>query len=167
MEIEDRRTKDDKQKFSTFNFFHIAALRSFLNKKYKKIMIVQGRKPRGLAVYEDEDIPALDKFKMLHGHAVSLGMCVESRIAVLTRLLREKEAKRVISLLKKAGLPTKIHRKIKTSDILKIIRLDKKTRNEIVMFSLPERIGKMKSKNNELSFVVDEKIIKKAIEESR
>lgn len=60
---------------------------------------------------------------LLHGEAVAIGMIVESNLA-------------------SAGLPTKI-RGIKLENIMKKILSDKKNIKDKILFSLPEKIGKV------------------------
>lgn len=84
---------------------------------------------------------------LLHGEAVAIGMIVESNLACLCQAILTSEVRtRMADLIKKsvikAGLPTEI-KNIKTEDILKIIISDKKNVSGEILFSLPEKIGKV------------------------
>jgi 3-dehydroquinate synthase len=92
-----------------------------------------------------------------HGHAVSIGMAIEGRLANKLTGFSKADLELQNDILKKAKLPIKIPKGIDTEDILKLIKHDKKGAN---MFTLPKRIGKMeKFKGNYLTFV-DDKTIK-------
>ncbi|NQT07088.1 MAG: 3-dehydroquinate synthase [Candidatus Omnitrophica bacterium] len=79
-----------------------------------------------------------------HGEAVGIGMVCASEIAVKMGLLNAGSAKRIIELIKKAGLPTKISRKIKIEKIMKAQSYDKKIIHGVNRFVLPVKIGKVK-----------------------
>ena len=77
---------------------------------------------------------------LLHGEAIAIGMIAESNLASSNRVSCTAE------LIKKAiinaGLPAKI-KNIKTEDIMKMIFTDKKNVGGEILFSLPEKIGKV------------------------
>jgi 3-dehydroquinate synthase len=74
-----------------------------------------------------------------HGEAVSLGMSIASRISVKRGYLAETEAARLISLLDRAGLPTRAV--FDTDPVLAALRRDKKRHGEMVRFVLLRKIG--------------------------
>ncbi|MBI3610668.1 MAG: 3-dehydroquinate synthase [Nitrospirae bacterium] len=76
----------------------------------------------------------------LHGEAVSIGMAFAAKLAVRLGLTENSVARRQIMLLQKAGLPVALP-KIKTADILKSMRLDKKVSGGRIHFVLADRIG--------------------------
>jgi 3-dehydroquinate synthase len=102
-----------------------------------------------------------------HGHYVSLGIVIESKIAVLSGNLKDNESQRIISLLDSIGLPTKIKENIDLNKISQFMEADKKTRNQKPRFVILKEIGKIKTENNNFSFEVNKNIIKKSIETSK
>ncbi|MEE8360067.1 MAG: 3-dehydroquinate synthase, partial [Candidatus Omnitrophota bacterium] len=77
-----------------------------------------------------------------HGEAVALGMVAASRIAVQLGLLEDISLKRIIKLLKEAGLPTEISSRLKTEKIMKAQTHDKKIIRGVNRFVLPVKIGR-------------------------
>lgn len=106
-------------------------------------------------------------FKVKHGLCVSLGIAVETKIAVLDNALKISERERIISLLKALGLPAEIEKDTGTNEIIKLMEVDKKTKNHKPMFVILNKIGKIKTENSNFSFEVDENLVKKAIEASK
>ncbi len=79
----------------------------------------------------------------LHGEAVAIGMVMANETAIKMNLMDEKEASRVISLLKKYDLPTTY----KIKDIRSFYEtffLDKKSSDDKITFILPVGIGGVK-----------------------
>ena len=103
------------------------------------------------------------KYKIKHGFCVSSGIAVESKISVLSGNLKQEEENRIISLLNKFNLPTKIKKDIDENKIIEIMKVDKKTRNQKPRFVVLEEIGKIKVQNNNFSFEISEEMIKNSI----
>ena len=102
------------------------------------------------------------KYEGMHGHFVSQGIIVETRIAQLMGILNETDVHRIKSLLKTLNLPTKIEKNITLEKIYGHMVSDKKTRNQKPRFVLLENIGKIKHGRG-YSFEVKENVIEKAI----
>lgn len=99
--------------------------------------------------------------KFTHGQAISIGMCVAAKISSKTKLLNKKQALRIIRLIQRVSLPTKVPN-INTNKIINELKKDKKVVGGKIEFVLLEKIGKAK-----YSIKVSNKIIREAIEESR
>lgn len=84
----------------------------------------------------------LSNYTMTHGEAIAIGMVAENRVAVGKKLLKEKDAERILNLLKTFKLPTKIPSNFTTREIKKALSTDKKNINGKLYFALPVRIGK-------------------------
>ena len=104
------------------------------------------------------------EYKIKHGFCVSLGIAVEAKIAVISNNLNQEEEERIISLLDNLNLPTQVKSTINIPKIIKIMKVDKKTRNQKPRFVILKEIGKIKTENNYFSFEIDENTIKKAVE---
>ncbi len=107
---------------------------------------------------------AYSRYKIKHGYCISLGIVVEAKIAALLGNLKTKEEKRIISLLEKFGLPTKIKKDIDANKIIRIMEIDKKTRNLKPRVVILKELGRIKIDNANFSFEVDKNTIKKSIE---
>lgn len=79
-----------------------------------------------------------------HGEAISIGMVAEARLSVAKRMLTEKDAERLRTLLGNIGLPTTLDGKCNKTAIIDAIKKDKKKRNAKLRIILLEGIGKAK-----------------------
>jgi 3-dehydroquinate synthase len=82
-------------------------------------------------------------YRLLHGEAVAVGMALESRAAAAAGILNAGDSRRIIALLEKLGLPTRLPVGISPSRILKAARADKKAVRGEIRYALPRRIGRM------------------------
>lgn len=78
-----------------------------------------------------------------HGEAVGIGMIAAAEIAVSLGILRKRASRRIIALIKRAGLPTTISKALKIDRIVKAQSYDKKIIHGVNRFVLPTRIGKV------------------------
>jgi 3-dehydroquinate synthase len=78
---------------------------------------------------------------LLHGEAISMGMCCAARLSVKRAGLSEDEAKRLCGLIAASGLPTRLGETFKLEELLQSARLDKKARNGKLRFVLLKRLG--------------------------
>ncbi|MFH1533387.1 MAG: 3-dehydroquinate synthase [Nitrospirota bacterium] len=79
----------------------------------------------------------LSGYKLLHGHAISIGMVIINKLAVAKGTLKEKHANRIKKLLISAGLPVTTMKKITKKDLLS----DKKKEGDYVNLILATKIG--------------------------
>lgn len=104
-------------------------------------------------------LETLTEYKVYrHGEAVAIGMVYAAKIASLTKICDETLTGRLTGLLKKVDLPVAISDKLKHEDIIKLLKVDKKVKDEKVRFVLPEAMGKVVIRND-----ITEEIIKKAL----
>lgn len=89
-------------------------------------------------------LEAQQSFTMKHGHAVSIGMVVESLIAVHQGVCAKEEHKRLSQLLTRYGLPTKLPFPCSQKDLMQFFRLDKKTRKNQPRIVMLSKIGTIK-----------------------
>jgi len=83
-------------------------------------------------------IEKLSNYKILHGHAVAIGMVLENRLAVEKKLLSSRDAKRIKKLLIKAGLPVATIKNPRLQDL----KSDKKKEGNFIKMAIPTTIGK-------------------------
>ena len=79
------------------------------------------------------------KYKLLHGHAISIGMVFAARLSIQN--LAFKKLQILIELFEKYELPTSLQ-KIDTQKVFDILKMDKKRNNSFMNFILLEKIGK-------------------------
>jgi len=79
------------------------------------------------------------EFKISHGHAVSIGLFLESKLAELITGLPSEDVERIKNLLVKLGLPIKLP--LPVEDLVKYMRYDKKFLRGKPRLPLPKRIG--------------------------
>jgi 3-dehydroquinate synthase len=105
----------------------------------------------------------LSKYKLSHGQAVSIGMATEGYIGFLLGLFKSEELKKQNRLLSSYGLPITVPNSINPEEIIKVMRMDKKSKGNIPRFSLPCMIGRMCEFNGEWAGFIDEDIILSAL----
>lgn len=76
----------------------------------------------------------------LHGEAVGAGMVMAAKLSHIMGWLTDKDVDRIIALIKKAGLPTKPP-KISVEEYLRLMMLDKKTKDGQINLVLQKSIG--------------------------
>ena len=89
---------------------------------------------------------------IIHGEAVSIGICLAFRLSSKMGYCPQVETDRVVRFFKKLTLPTSlqdlINLPITTSEMLKKFKYDKKNKNNQLTFILNEKIGKSFIRNN-------------------
>lgn len=78
-----------------------------------------------------------------HGECVAIGMVAASLLTVRRGIegWTEREHERLVALIEKANLPTRIPATLGEEQLLRRTRIDKKTRNGKVNYVLPTRLG--------------------------
>ncbi len=84
--------------------------------------------------------------KYTHGEAVSVGMCLASRLAFKQNLISKEIMDSVISLISDYDLPVKLAKPFNLNKIIKSMLLDKKNKDGKFRFILPvDKIGKVET----------------------
>ncbi len=86
-------------------------------------------------------VETVSDYRLLHGEAVAIGLAAEVKLSVKLGYMAEEDAKRVISLLQKANLPTEIPNYIDRDALVKKLYTDKKVRDGKLRFVLQNGIG--------------------------
>jgi 3-dehydroquinate synthase len=97
---------------------------------------------------------------LLHGEAVGWGLVAATYIALSTGKLDSVTAGRIMNAVLGLGELPRVN--VKTANILKRLKFDKKTRQGVVHFILPREIGKV-----EITSDVAEPAVRAAVEEMR
>ena len=96
----------------------------------------------------------------LHGEAVAWGMIAAARIAAAVESTDQASASRIAKAVQRLGPLPKVQ--VRSRNILKLLQSDKKTRDGVVHFILPRKIGKVEVVNN-----VPEQVVIEAVDELR
>lgn len=86
---------------------------------------------------------AVYRERQFHGQAVAIGMVAASELAVELGHLDPGDAKRIRSLIERAGLPTSIPADLTPAELLDRMQSDKKVQRGKLRFVLPHRIGQV------------------------
>ncbi len=84
-------------------------------------------------------------FSIPHGAAVAIGMNVAGTLAVTLGSWSADDARRQLELLKKLHLPVTVPVSFSSSELLEVMRSDKKNDASGIRLVLPEKIGKAKT----------------------
>ena len=98
--------------------------------------------------------------RFLHGEAVGLGMCLESRLSEILGLLAAEQFGRIRTLIAAYGLPCDLPDELNAGNLLSHMKRDKKVVAGEMMFVLPERIGGVVMKRGITSADIEKALIK-------
>jgi 3-dehydroquinate synthase len=96
----------------------------------------------------------------LHGEAVAWGMIASARIAAAVERTDNTTASRITDAVRSLGPLPKVE--VRSRNILRLLKSDKKTRNGVVHFVLPREIGKVEIVND-----VPEQVVIEAVDQLR
>lgn len=88
-------------------------------------------------------LEAATRFRMRHGRAVAVGLCLESRLAEAHTGFPRAHGARVRALIDAFGLPTGPPARVRPETVARMTHRDKKSRSGAVHYALPRRIGRM------------------------
>jgi len=88
-------------------------------------------------------LEAAGGYRLRHGPAVAIGMCVEARLAESETGFPPAHTQRLSSLLEAFGLPTRVSPRTDLERVIRAVGRDKKTRGGRPRFALPLRLGRM------------------------
>lgn len=109
-------------------------------------------------------IETVSGYKLLHGEAISIGLTAEVKLAHKLGYMTEAQRDSVVSLLKKACLPTEIPDYIDREELVKKLYTDKKVRNGQLRFVIQNGIGDVvEFKDGVYAVEIEEKTARKII----
>ncbi|MGO9379337.1 MAG: 3-dehydroquinate synthase [Dissulfurispiraceae bacterium] len=79
--------------------------------------------------------------RFLHGEAVGLGMCAESRLSEILGLLDATQFESIKTIITAYGLPCDLPDDLNVGNLISLMKRDKKVVAGEMIFVLPERIG--------------------------
>jgi 3-dehydroquinate synthase len=86
-------------------------------------------------------IEAESGYSISHGDAISIGMVAAALISERLKYLPSEDRKRIISLIRSFGLPTRIPKTLSSDGIVSRINRDKKKEGDTIHFVLLKKIG--------------------------
>jgi 3-dehydroquinate synthase len=134
---------DDIMSFSKFACEYIAENNCQI--KYKVVM--QDERESGLREILNlghtvgRAIETVSDYKLLHGEGVAIGLVAQALLSESLGFMNAEQVERVIALLEKAGLPTKIPAYIDREELVQKLYTDKKVRSGKLRFVLQKGIG--------------------------
>ena len=113
-------------------------------------------------------IETLSNYSLLHGQAVAIGLAMQVKIGEKLGYITKDEVARVINLIEKAGLPTKLLDSMPTEEVVQKLYTDKKVRKGKIRFVFQDGIGSVKQyEDGNYSIALEEDFIRDTIEEVR
>lgn len=104
-------------------------------------------------------IENLSDYKISHGQAISMGMVAEGKIALEMGFWEKVELDRLVSLLKKTGLPTEFPDYLDINQLIDTMKLDKKARSGKIEMVLPKKLGEMAEVDGSYGLKIEEGLI--------
>ena len=98
--------------------------------------------------------------KYLHGEAVALGMLFVAELANRIKFCDNNTKEKIKDMVVSAGFNDKVNLKVNPTDLLNIMKKDKKSVSGKIRFVLPKKIGKA-----ETGIEIDNKIILNTIKD--
>lgn len=89
-------------------------------------------------------LEAASAFKLRHGHAVAVGMCLEARLGLDLVGFPPADLRRLESLIEAFGLPARLPDGISNDELIAAAYRDKKTVRGQLHCALPMRLGRMR-----------------------
>lgn len=83
------------------------------------------------------------EYRVPHGEAVGLGLVAEAALATALGLATPEAGARVVALLERLGLPTRVREPVAPDRLLAAMGSDKKNRGRAIRFALPRGVGAM------------------------
>ena len=113
-------------------------------------------------------IETLSNYSLLHGEAVAIGLAMQVKIGEKLGYITKEEVARVIHLIEKAGLPTKLLDSMSTEEVVQKLYTDKKVRKGKIRFVFQDGIGNVKRyEDGNYSIALEEDFIRDTIAEVR
>lgn len=85
----------------------------------------------------------ISQYKIQHGEAVAIGMCLINTIGVNKKWLKAKKAEKISKIIKMYGLPTKSEKLKPANRLIAATKLDKKIKDGKILYIVPYRIGRV------------------------
>jgi 3-dehydroquinate synthase len=109
-------------------------------------------------------VEAASGYGLLHGEAIAIGMATEATLAVHLGLMGKPDAEKLVSALRRFGLPTEIPSDLPFERLNELMRQDKKVRADEIRFALLSALGKSaRGPKGEWTIPVSTDVLKKSV----
>ena len=98
--------------------------------------------------------------KWLHGEAVACGFLIACSVSIHNKTMKQVDYEKVKKVIKAFDLPTKLPKGLNLKKLYKTMTLDKKVKNNQMVYVIPQNIGKAYITNK-----IHKNIVMKALEE--
>jgi 3-dehydroquinate synthase len=103
-------------------------------------------------------------YRIGHGHAVAVGMCVESDAAVHAGLMAPTVRDRIVGVIEALGLPTRLPADVPLHALPAALALDKKNRRGEVRFAFPGAPGQVATFDGRYTTALPADAVRRALE---
>jgi 3-dehydroquinate synthase len=110
-------------------------------------------------------VESASQYQILHGEAVAIGIIGAGLIERAMNLGTDHRLARIRRLFETLGVPTRIPRNIRKSQVMDLIQRDKKAVNRWPKFVLTQRIGHVYRDDKQWAVDVDPSLVEKVVEE--
>lgn len=110
-------------------------------------------------------IESASNYELLHGEAVAIGMIGAGLIEKEMGLGDDDRLARMRTLLEKLNVPVRCPKHIQQTQVIDLIKRDKKAVNRWPKFILTERIGQVHMQNEQWAVDIDQPLVEKVLEE--
>jgi 3-dehydroquinate synthase len=108
-------------------------------------------------------LEAVTGYRISHGNAVAIGICLEARIAAAVAEFPPAHVRRLERVVEAFGLPTRLPDRTSVDALIAASRRDKKARSGRVRYALPQSLGKMPS-GAVVAVPVDDRTVRSVLE---
>jgi len=110
----------------------------------------------------------LSNYKLLHGEAIAIGMCVMAEAALLLGVCDRTTVEAHYKIMRKFGLPTKVPHHVAVNRLLSVLQHDKHFSHGTMKSILVSRVGSVDySDNSKCVFSVENDLIRSAVTKNR
>lgn len=112
-------------------------------------------------------IEFLSAYRLRHGEAIAIGMCVSAEIALLIGVSDQETITKHYTIMRKFGLPTSLPKNLLDKTILKELRRDKHYLKNMMRTVLVSKIGSISTSSGNFIYSIKNEIIREAIKRNR
>ncbi|MBP8305575.1 MAG: 3-dehydroquinate synthase [Phycisphaerae bacterium] len=108
-------------------------------------------------------VESASRYRVLHGEAVAIGMVCAGRIEIEMGLGTHDRLHRVVALLERIGVPTRIPSDIPAEEVLRLLGHDKKATDMWPRFVLTSRVGQVHCPDGQWAVPVGREVVARVL----
>ena len=110
----------------------------------------------------------ISQYKILHGEAIAIGMCITAETALMLNICNEETTSRHYEIMARYKLPINVPSTISDTEILRALRHDKYFLNNRTISALVPKIGSVRiDKTGSCAFAISDAVLVAAIKNNR